>query len=259
MRGSYRFALSLLCSLFCFSAAAAPVTLTDLQMDKVTAGTLGESLRSATGGGAIVANESTATVTSAASVNLQDNVQINARALSLTTTAKGSVASGLNVWDGALQDGIRGSSIDVTQLNDLSQFESPVRARLLDYERDLEVLRDARTWADSTAPAQTIKVFLKLDIPSLGTVEGRGEVPASVIPTSKIPGTYGNVVGYAGTLGVQFDGGEFDADFDLASSLSTLDDLSLKGEASAFFGRLKKSLSCPTRWIAPSLILSEKQ
>ena len=197
------FASLLLFALVTSSVSADPRPLSDEQLDQITAGTAGDRKHttSATGGN-IIAGEATATITGESTISLQDNAQIGARALSLVSSADSAVANGVNLWDGAVQDLNVGSEINVLQSNELFQDSTSPYARLEGYERDEGTLRDVQVWADSTAPVQTIDFGLQLDIDGIGSFDGRGEIPAAVIPGAKIPGSFGNVVGFAGELGI---------------------------------------------------------
>ena len=203
------------------TVSADPRPLTDDQLDQITAGTAGDHEPSiAATGGNVIAGEATASIAGQATINIEDNAQTGARGLSLVNSADAAVASGVNLWDGAVNDVIVGSGINVLQSNELLQDSRSPFATLFGYKRGEGSLRDVTTWGDSTAPVQLIEFGLQLDIDGVGSFDGRGEIPAAVIPSAKIPGSYGNVVGFAGDLGIEFDGGSFATGLSLDSSLT---------------------------------------
>ncbi len=229
--------LLMLFALATSSVAADPRTLSDQQMDQITAGTAGEhTLPTAATGGNIISGEAHASIAGESTISLLDNAQTGASALSLVSSADSAVASGVNLWDGTVQTLNVGSEINVLQSNELAQNSASPYAWLHGYDREEGTLRDVSTYADSTAEVQKIEFGLQLDIDGIGTFNGAGEVPAAVIPGAKIPGTYGNVVGFAGELGIEYDGGSFEAGFDLDSSLAAEAHLNAASTTSILWG-----------------------
>jgi len=225
--------LLLACNVF-----AGPQVLSDEQMDDITAGTTGhyDNPAEATTGGTLTADQSSTTLANEALVNLSENSQIDARAISLVSAADGLSANAVNLWNGATSNLNSDSSINVVQSNDLTQVVSSKYAHLFDYRRKHGTVRDVHTWADSTAPVQNIEFGLQIDVPGVGSLDGRAEVPAAVIPGAKIPGSFGNVVGFAGEIGIEYDGGWFEAGFDLASSLTAAAHLDTASSSSLAWG-----------------------
>jgi len=223
--------------LFTSVALAEPKVLSDDQMDKITAGTSGgDTPTEVATGGTLTANQSATNLVTDAFVNVQENSQNGARAINLVNAADGLSASGVNLWNGATTNLAVESTTDVLQSNELSQVVTAKFANLPGYYREEGSLRDVHTWADSTAPVQKIDFGLELDIPGIGSFEAGAEVPAAVIPGAKIPGAFGNSVGFAGEFGLDFDGGWFEAGFDLAASVNAAAHLYADSSSSLFWG-----------------------
>ena len=218
-------------------AFADPQVLCDQQLDRITAGNTDPDPKSGQAvGGAIVANESTASLTDSASVSLSGSAQADARAVSLVNSADALVGSGLNISRTSPTEASIGSEIVVDQMNKVDQSTTLTSAQLVDYSRNPETLHDVQTWADSIPALRAIKFDLTLNIKDVGSFEAGGEIPASVIPSSKIPGAKGTVVGFAGELGVDYEGGNLEVDLDLASAVEGRAHLAAEGESEAFFG-----------------------
>jgi hypothetical protein len=223
--------------LFTSAALADPKVLSDDQMDRITAGTSGgDTPAEVATGGTLTANQSDTSLVTDAAVNAGENSQVGARAINLVNAADGLSASGVNLWNGATTNLAVETSTDVLQSNELSQMAAPKFANLPGYYREKGSLRDVHTWADSTAPVQKIDFGLELDIPGIGSFQAGAEVPVSVIPGAKIPGAFGNSVGFAGEFGLDFDGGWFEAGFDLAASVNAEAHLDAESSSSLFWG-----------------------
>ena len=89
---------SLISLLYLSNTYAEPVTLDDLTLNQVTAGS--ESNSSPGGsGGAIIGNSSEATINQTGGVDLSGEVQSGAKGLNIVNSAESTVANGVNVWD----------------------------------------------------------------------------------------------------------------------------------------------------------------
>lgn len=116
------------------AAQAGPAAMDLEQMDAITAG---NAEHVAASGGAIVGNDSSATITSSGEVDLSDGVQAEARALNLVNAAESTVANGVNVFDGNIDESGEfglGTEFNVTQRNEISQEQRRV-ASVPFYER----------------------------------------------------------------------------------------------------------------------------
>jgi hypothetical protein len=169
-------------------------------------------------GGSIVANESKASLTESASISLNESAQADARALSLVNSADATVANGLNVWDGDLENVSFAGTTGIDQANDLLQEYASASSELSDYRRGGESLYDVQSAADSRAEPDYIKAGFKLEVldpadpdKKLGSYSEGLIVPASAIPSSKVPGASGIVAGFAGEADVEYGGGSVHA------------------------------------------------
>lgn len=102
-------------------AMAAPVVLTDQQLERVSAGATDYGSAS---GGAIVGNSSTANLTTTGEVALGDDVQAGVRAVNLVNSAESGVATGVNVWDGRIETQTTATDLNVEQSNAIVQDQS---------------------------------------------------------------------------------------------------------------------------------------
>ena len=111
--------LSLL-SLSCLTTAFAdPVTLDDLLLDQITAGT--DTSPSSGSGGAIIGNSSEASINQTGGVSLEGEAQRGARGLNLVNSAESTVANGVNVWDVNSEDASDNGQLLVDQSNMIHQ------------------------------------------------------------------------------------------------------------------------------------------
>lgn len=116
-------------------ALANPVPLPDEALDRVTAGSTDEPLQGS--GGAIVGNNSEASLVLTGTLDLDGEAQSGANALNLVNSSESTVANGVNVWDGKLPDGATpgaNGQFEVAQENIVHQEQRRV-ALLPSYER----------------------------------------------------------------------------------------------------------------------------
>ncbi len=105
---------------FARTPASRQTALSDHQLDAITAGAEDDVV----GGGAIVVDNSSATLGKKGTVSLDTSAQKDARALNLVNSASGAVANGVNVWDGRLRQGgedLKAPNLKVSQDNKLLQ------------------------------------------------------------------------------------------------------------------------------------------
>jgi len=172
----------------------------------------------------MVANESEAVLANTRSVNAANGAQAGARAVSLVNSADALVASGVNIWDGRIQEGMIADRTDLSQSNELTQSDNPSAATLRGYERDSESIHSASTYTKSTITPKSLGTDFDLQIinptsgEALATMTGSLDVPAIIIPTSKIPGIGGMAAAFAGDVDVAIDGGNAEFGFGVAES-----------------------------------------
>jgi len=110
---------------------AAPVSLGDNVLDRVTAG----SSDTSGSGGAIVGNSSQATINQTGGVDLSGEAQKGAKGLNLVNSAESTVANGVNIWDVRGPETGMGSGVGaVEQLNVINQ-EQRRSASMPNYSR----------------------------------------------------------------------------------------------------------------------------
>jgi hypothetical protein len=199
-------------------------------------------------GGVIVANESKVTMTGSTSVTLDGAAQTGARAVSLVNSADALVGNGINIWDGNINEASISSSISMDQRNEVAQAQVLTAARLTNYHRDSETLRDVQTAASTKALSpetnplypeahpKYIRGEVELDIPGVVELTRTGQVPTTIIPTSKVPGGKMTAVGFAGDALVEYDGGSVDLDFGIENHAESNTLATVDGKVSAFFG-----------------------
>jgi hypothetical protein len=106
------------------TAAAGPALLDLNALDRITAGSdYDPAANPAPNGGAIIGNGSSAVLESAGEVLLDDAAQSDARALNLVNSSESTVANGVNVFDGRVDESVDVSDadFDITQRNFVTQ------------------------------------------------------------------------------------------------------------------------------------------
>lgn len=120
-------------------AMAGPVALTDQQLERVSAGSVDYENGSTATGGIVVANSSTADLTTGGDVTLAGSAQMGASAVNLVNSAESGVANGVNVWDGRIVQGeaagVEYTMANVDQSNLVVQSTSTRSASIGVYER----------------------------------------------------------------------------------------------------------------------------
>lgn len=89
--------LPLFCLLYLPNTYAEPVTLDDMKLYQVTAGTHANTSPGGSGG-AIIGNSSEATINQTGGVDLSGEAQSGAKGLNIVNSAESTVANGVNVW-----------------------------------------------------------------------------------------------------------------------------------------------------------------
>jgi hypothetical protein len=143
---SFRLAvgLPLLCLFYLPNATAEPVTLDDLLLDQVTAGT--EASNPGGSGGAIIGNSSVATISQTGGVDLEGEAQSGAKGLNIVNSAESTVANGVNIWNIKPDDAIPDSGeMAVDQSNMINQ-EQRRSASMPNYSRP-----EANTFVEVTS------------------------------------------------------------------------------------------------------------
>lgn len=207
-------------SILAAGAQAAPAALSLDQMEEVTAGNAGDTIAS---GGAIVGNDSAAAITSSGEVEISDGVQAGARALNLVNASESTVANGVNVFDGNIEQSAdfgQGTQFNVTQRNQISQEQRRVASAPF-YERaDANVDRSTTDSGTSNAALSLSKVKDITDVTSSSlsksnTSEGSIEALSTLLGQNV---QAGRGISGAGELDVHFDGGS--VDFNVAGGVS---------------------------------------
>lgn len=211
--------LSLL-SLSCLATVLAdPVTLDDLLLDQITAGT--EASPSSGSGGAIIGNSSEATISQTGGISLEGEAQRGARGLNLVNSAESTVANGVNVWDVNSEDASDNGQLLVDQSNMIHQ-EQRRSASMPGYSRpeaDTLVLIDrsgSETHNDSldrdnnVVDTQTVTTSLITSSTAWvdTTIAGSASTGDADDPRGSIDTNVGKGGAGAGNVTVDVDGGE---------------------------------------------------
>ncbi len=191
---------------------ANPAAMSLDEMDHVTAG---QATNLTASGGAIVGNDSSASVTSSGDVSLSDGVQASARALNLVNAAESTVANGVNVFDGRASQGAEigaQTHFNVEQSNQISQEQRRV-ASVPHYERtDANVDRvttDSGSFSGSSVRSQLDQVTDVESSSHVKTNDSTGSVDAlSTLLGQQVQA--GRGLSGAGELEVDFVAGQFD-------------------------------------------------
>lgn len=213
------------------TAQADPTAMSLDEMDHVTAGGA-ESLSAS--GGAIVGNDSSATITSSGDVSLSDGVQAGARALNLVNAAESTVANGVNVFDGRASEGAQlgeETQFNVDQLNQITQEQRRV-ASVPFYERAEanvdRTLTESGAFTGSSSLSQLDQITDVESSTHTKSNESTGKVDAlSTLLGQQVQA--GRGLSGAGDLEVDFVAGEFDF---TAGGGVTVGDVSFEGDVS---------------------------
>ncbi|HEX7036330.1 MAG TPA: hypothetical protein VF210_11175 [Pseudomonadales bacterium] len=200
-------------------------------MDRITAGQA-EALSAS--GGAIVGNDSDASITSSGEVSLADSVQSAARALNLVNAAESTVANGVNVFDGRSTGAVElgaGAQFNVEQSNQIVQEQRRVASAPY-YERtDANIDRTQNETGSYASTSTLSRVDQITDVESVQRSKSN-ESSGSVDALSTLLGQQvqaGRGLSAAGELGVDFVAGSFDF---TAGGGVTVGDVSFDGEVS---------------------------
>lgn len=195
------------------SGFAGPSSLSDSDLDGITAGTPGSAIQGS--GGAIVGNNSEALLTLTGTLELSTEAQSGAMALNLVNSSESTVANGVNVWDGRLPDGaMPGTSglFEVEQGNLVEQEQRRV-ALLPGYERT--GANETSSWTEDSASSTGSSLARTTETRDLNRTETSRSVTSegSVDTESVILGQTiraGQGLAGSGDLAVWFDGGQID-------------------------------------------------
>lgn len=203
-------ALAVAAVLYGTVALANPVPLPDQALDQVTAGSTDDSVQGS--GGAIVGNNSTATLALTGTLDLDGDAQSGASALNLVNSSESTVANGVNVWDGKLPEGATPGAtgqFEVAQENIVHQEQRRV-ALLPSYERS--GANRSSTWEEdsssttATTSAGTSERFAIESSASTRDLDFSGSVDThSSILGQEIKGGKGFAA--AGDVGIDFEAG----------------------------------------------------
>lgn len=215
--------LPLLCLLSLPNAYADPVTLDDVTLNQVTAGTDANTSPGGSGG-AIIGNSSEATINQTGGVDLSGEAQNGAKGLNIVNSAESTVANGVNIWNtnpNQANMDMDSGEMAVEQSNVINQ-EQRRSASMPNYSRPeadtyISVVRtssethndhldrnnnivDFKALTDSETSKSTawVDTTIKGDLNSGGATAPRGSVDTNV----------GKGGAGAGTLGLDLDGGE---------------------------------------------------
>lgn len=200
---------------------AEPVTLDDVTLNKVTAGSDSNSSSSGSGG-AIIGNSSEATISQTGGVDLSGEAQSGAKGLNIVNSAESTVANGVNVWDVNSNDGTSANGeMAVDQSNVINQ-EQRRSASMPNYSRPeadtfVEVIRtgseshnnsldrnnnivdyQALTGDKSTESSAWVDT----------TIQGGANVGDDTLPRGNIDTNVGKGGAGAGIVSLDVDGGE---------------------------------------------------
>lgn len=223
-------------------ALAAPVELTDRQLDRIVAGSTDYDPLSAvqSSGGAIVGNSSTANLTTTGSVTLANAVQQDARAVNLVNSAESGVANGVNVWDGRVDAQSAATRLDVVQSNAIVQDQSR-SASMPKYIRPETNV--SRTVSDTATTTHKGSVDTSQEILGQKLQGGLGVSIAGQLDTEVVGGS----INLSNHLKASFEG-------EISGSAGgLLTDISTSGST-----KITAETTQTLNWVLPSLTLSLK-
>lgn len=221
---------------------AAPVELTDLQMEQVAAGStdydVGDAVQGS--GGAIVGNSSTASISTSGAVTIGDSVQTGARAVNLVNSAESGVANGVNIWDGSVEVETSATQLDVQQSNAILQDQLRM-ANMPNYVRTEANVEHSVSESAATTHAGGVETTQLIFGQSLRAGEG---------------------VSIAGQLDADITGGRFELSnnihTEISGEISVGEDGILGGIGASAGASLETDLTQSLDWTLPSLSLSVK-
>lgn len=194
-------------------AMADPVPLADDALDAVTAGGSDQPLQGS--GGAIVGNNSDATLVLTGTLELDGEAQSGANALNLVNSSESTVANGVNVWDGKLPEGAMPGAkgeFEVAQENIVHQEQRRV-ALLPSYERT--GANESTSWTEDSSHATASTSASATERRALDTsgstrdLFSTGEVDtAHLVLGQEVKGGKGFAA--AGDLAIDFEAGQID-------------------------------------------------
>lgn len=134
--------------------------MSESSLDRITAGSAGnhpgnqqssESVQQSASGGAVVGNDSLATINSTGNVTLEGEAQSEARSLNMVNSSESTVANGLNIWQSQGDTAVAPPAV-VEQANNVSQDQRRMAA-LPSYNRPEANVEESwdRTGASSSA------------------------------------------------------------------------------------------------------------
>ena len=223
-------------------AIAAPVELTDRQMEQVAAGStdydVGDAVQGS--GGAIVGNSSTASISTSGAVTIGDSVQTGARAVNLVNSAESGVANGVNIWDGSVDVETSATQLDVQQSNAILQDQLRM-ANMPNYVRTEANVEHSISESAETTHAGGVETTQLIFGQSLRAGEG---------------------VSIAGQLDADLTGGRFELSnnihTEISGEISVGADGILGGIGASAGASLETDLTQSLDWTLPSLSLSVK-
>jgi len=223
-------------------ALAAPVELTDRQLDRIAAGSTDYDPVSAvqSSGGAIVGNSSTANLTTTGNVTLKDAVQQGARAVNLVNSAESGVANAVNVWDGRVDTQTTATNLDVVQSNAIVQDQSR-SASMPKYVRPEANV--SRTFIEKAETTHKGKVDTSQEILGQKLQGGLGVSIAGQLDTEVIGGS----INLSNNLKAKFEGQISGSAGGLLTDISTSASTKIEAETTQTLN-----------WVLPSLTLSLK-
>lgn len=223
--------LPLLCLLYLPNAYAEPVTLDDLTLNRVTAGT--EANTSPGGsGGAIIGNSSEATISQTGGVDLSGEVQSGAKGLNIVNSAESTVANGVNIWDAnSNQTDMDSGEMMVEQSNVINQ-EQRRSASMPNYSRPeastfIEVVNTgSESHNDSLNRNNTVADIHELTSDAHNTSTASVDTTiAAGVPDAHIDTNVGKGLAIAGELDAFIDGGEVQIGLAVGGSVIAQPDL----------------------------------
>ncbi len=211
-------------------ARAEPVALIDGELDRITAG----SEHPAPNGGAIIGNGGSAVLESTGEVSIDDGAQADVAALNLVNSSESTVANGVNVFDGRIdQDGeLSAVTTNLEQANVISQDQRRLSA-LPSYGRGANTLTTSTDAGSSNSDTTSVLYDQVIDLERTTVTDSattQGSYDRSGAPTLRIQAELDDIASYeaefnapsaSNSVGVVFNG-EIDIGIDSGSLEATL-------------------------------------
>jgi hypothetical protein len=202
--------MSIVALLYGGSAAADAIRLADTSLDGVTAGTADNPVQGS--GGAIIGNNSEATLLLTGTLDLRGDAQSGARGLNVVNSSESTVANGVNIWDGQIPDGAElgdNGKFRVRQENVVQQEQRRV-ALLPSYERT--GANRSETWTEDSVTTSSATTNTSNEARNIETTESTRDLTSkgNVDTLSKIVGQEikgGQGIAGAGDIHIDFEGG----------------------------------------------------